>query len=405
MLALAALATQTVGRAQDVRVVATEGRVLAGRLLALDVERGQLLIARPDGAGNKSLAWAEVLSIHGASPARRGSVVAHLVGGERVFGDLVEGDLEGETFGLIAPHLGRLAVPIDRLDVLMFRARAGDARVADFRIPADADGDEALFRRARRLGFSMLLGGIHRFRDGNVLFEPSRGRSGNRESFSYDDLVAVALRGGVPRAEPATAMLLTRSGTYVGVRIDAFEGGKLRCAVEGAAGTFEIGFSDIAALVPRAEVGARHYLSDLPVTAAEERSFFDDESVLLPYARDASVSGGDLVVDGMAFGKGIGAHSRSALTWTVPDGCKKFRTVVGIDDAVRALGLRAAVKVAIRVGETAVFEAETLRLSDGVLDPGPIAVEPGQSLTLVVDFGPGFDLGDRVVWGGAVFLP
>ena len=54
---------------------------------------------------------------------------------------------------------------------------------------------------------------------------------------------------------------------------------------------------------------------------------------------DRSVSGGILQVAGRSFVRGIGCHSRTLLTFAVPEGFSVLRTRVGIDDEARKLAV------------------------------------------------------------------
>ncbi len=387
--------------AQSMRISTVDGQQLAAEVKGFDAGNGTL--SAVVGGVTKSLSIGNLLALHGGAPTPGGSVEVHLVGGELLQGDLVAGDADGETFGLQSPTLGRLSVPIDRLEVLIFRERARDARPQDFAIPESADADEALFRRARRLGFQQVLGGIHRFREKSILFEVGDGDDAvDAEAFRYEDLVAIALRGGVARETPPEAMLLTRSGDVVGVDLEGFRDGKFRFGVDVATREFELAPNDIAALTFLGT--GRKYLSDLPVLAAEERAYFEDAEVLLPYRRDRNVGGGFLVAGGSSYLKGVGAHSYSKLSWKVPDGVAHFHALVGLGDEVGDLGLKADVGVTVKLDDEVLFFDDSIGAADGVQNLGLLDVRPGATLTLEVKFGRGLDLGDRVGWLGAVFL-
>ncbi|MCA8944257.1 MAG: NPCBM/NEW2 domain-containing protein [Planctomycetes bacterium] len=396
MLALALTLASTLP-SQACVVTLTEGRRTKGEVVGYSAGGDGALELRVDGE-TRRFPLSEVLSVHGVAPTRIGSVEAVLVGGETLNGELRAGDPDGETFGLHSASLGDLGVPIDRLRVLVFRERAEDALPGTFRIPADAEEDEALFRRARNVGFSRLLGGIHRFRAESVLFQV-----GDRppEPYRYDDLVAIVLRGGIAREKPAEALLMTRSGDVVGVDVRGFDRGRFEFSIETSDRPFELGIEDIAVL---SWTGfGRRFLSDLDPESVEERGYFDEGEPLMPFRRDRSVTGAYLVSDDIAFAKGVGVHSASVLRYRVPDGVRSFQTALGVCDEVRTLGVRARVSASISIDGKEAWSASDLTAAAGAVSIPSLAVAPGGVVELRVGFGEGLDIGDRVGWLGAVF--
>ena len=92
------------------------------------------------------------------------------------------------------------------------------------------------------------------------------------------------------------------------------------------------------------------------------------------------------------------------LTYRVPDGFEKFHARVGIDDRVLETGVRGHAEVSVRQGEKVIWGPAVVRSAEPAQNLGVLKVEPGQLLTLVVDFGDGWFLGDRVNWLTPVFL-
>lgn len=392
-----AVALSAAAPAQSTRLAMADGRILEGEIVGFEPGAAGSLDFVTGGV-TRSFGLGDVLSFHRVAPVRTGSVEVRLVGGETLNGEIGAGDADGETFGLRSSTLGQLAVPIDRLDVMMFRDRAADAGPDAFRIPADAEADEALFRRARRVGFSRVSGGIHRFRGESVLFEVD-GRKA--ESFRYEDLVAIALRGGLEREGPPESLLLTRSGDVVGVDVRGFRDGHFAFVAETLDAEFELGVEDIASL---AWVRGRTFLSDLTPESVDERGYFDEGEALLPHRRDRSVTGNYLVAGNVAHAKGIGVHSFSALRYRVPAGVTTFHAQVGLCDEVRELGIRARVVASVIVNDDVRWSHDGLDSASGARSVGAVSVEPGDLLELRIEFGDGLDLGDRVAWLGAVLF-
>ncbi len=110
------------------------------------------------------------------------------------------------------------------------------------------------------------------------------------------------------------------------------------------------------------------------------------------------------MVAGRTWGSGIGVHSRSRLVYQVPAGAQAFCTRVGIDDSALALTPRANVDVRIQIGDKVAFEQKGLQPGVEPRSTGLLAVKPGDRVELLVDFGSGRDLADRVDWLLPVFL-
>lgn len=55
-------------------------------------------------------------------------------------------------------------------------------------------------------------------------------------------------------------------------------------------------------------------------------------------ARDGSVSGGALTLDGRIYTRGLGTHTPSRLEYDIPPGCTEFRAIVGLDRSSEGKG-------------------------------------------------------------------
>lgn len=382
------LLTTTAGERLQVRLVRLAGQGAAAQLVVRTAK------------GERSLPLSTVLGLHGRAPRPSGSAVVRLVGGDELRGAIEGGDAAGETFVLRSPTLGPLTVRIDRMRRIEFVDRIGAGARAEMRVPEDADAEEALFRKAER-GFDTILGAIHRFEERGVLFEWTEGEE--PRLYPYDTLAGIALAGGEGPPAPMPLRLVTRSGDVLGVELRAAGPRGLRLRAEGGV-ELRLDLADVSALTWM--VPGRWFLSDLQPVRVEERGSHLTEGAVPLYRHraDRSVTGGFLAVEGRAFGKGLGTHSRCVLTYRVPDGAHRFWTMVGLDDEVLQLPVRAAATVSVRYDGKVVFGPKTVQSGGPLLDPGVLRVEPGKLLTLEVDFGPGWFLGDRVDWPMAVFL-
>jgi len=334
----------------------------------------------------------QVLSLHGATARRSELPSVQLVGGDVVRGLLVGGDQGGNNMLLQSPVLGRLTVPVDRLECVVLRG--GSVRAEDLQLPEGVD--EALFQKAR-LGYDRIAGTVYQFGEGRVRFRVDG--SDQPRWFRDRDLVGLRLAGGIARQPAATAELVTGAGDRLGVTYAGIDNGRVAIVLEDGV-RVAVSLADLACLT-FLDHGAR-FLSSLQPTSVRQTAF--DGPVLLPWRRDAAVSGDFLTVGGRTHGRGIGAHSRSQLTFVVPDGCAMFWSRVVFDDSALSLPVRGIVDVRVEIGGEVAFDHRGMRAGDEVVSTGLLPVEPGLEVTLVVDFGAGRDIGDRVDWISPVFL-
>lgn len=110
------------------------------------------------------------------------------------------------------------------------------------------------------------------------------------------------------------------------------------------------------------------------------------------------------MVGGLTHGKGLGAHSESTLRYRVPEGFGRFHALVGIDDGVLATSVRGSAIVSVSVDDQVVFGPQVVRGGESPRSVGPLPVGEGQLLTLRVEFGEGWFVGDRVDWVSPVLL-
>ncbi len=379
----------------------SDGSQLRGKLLGLVERDGRnlLLLLEPGAEQESSILADRVLGFHGSPPIRTGRVEVYLVGGDQILGELRGGDEDGESFFLQSASLGSLSIPIDRLAVMLFRERVGARGPGDFLIPESVEEDEALFFPAKVRGFDRRFGAIHGFAPNKIRFEES---GAEPHDFEFRYLSAISLRGGEAAPQPATAWLLTRSGDLLGAELLGIEAGRLRFLIEGGR-TVALHPEQLSALSFRSP--AWIYLSDLPLLGVHENSYFDEAGeALRPHRLDRSATGEFLAVQGQSYIKGIGVHSRSVLRWKVPAGARFFHARVGLDDSVLELPVRGEVSLRVLLDDEVLYANEALASGQDPVDLGQLPVRPGSVLSLEVDFGKGFDLGDRVDWLDAVFL-
>jgi len=116
-----------------------------------------------------------------------------------------------------------------------------------------------------------------------------------------------------------------------------------------------------------------------------------------PVRRDVSAGGGPLMLDGRQFERGIGMHSHCRITFDLEGAYETFAAWIGIDDAVRPRGH--AVYRVVGDGKT-LFESQAVTGRDKA-SLIRVSLAGVKVLTLIVDYGEGFDLADHADWADA----
>lgn len=369
--------------------------------LELDLRSGKQLVASslsgsPESGfqaqvGNRrqALAAGELLSIQVTGAKAPDLLRAELVGGDVLYGAIAGGDEDGDQLEMLSPILGKVGLPIDRLEALV----QPGVHPSDQLLPEDVD--EGIYLRTGR-GYDLVAGTLHRFGPRGIHFQASA--ADGPVWFTPRKFSSLRIRGGIERETPATMTLVTRTADRLGVTMKSCSEQGLDVVVDGGA-TVHVRWSDVACLSFEKDVV---HLTSLEPKRVVESGF--EAGVVHPWQKDRNVVGGALQVHGRAYARGIGAHSRSRLTFAVPDGATHFRTRVGLDDSLAELPIQAHVEVRVLRGNKLLFENDALKLGQAPLDSGLHAVSAGDTITLEVDFGRGRDIGDRVDWLLPMFL-
>jgi hypothetical protein len=139
------------------------------------------------------------------------------------------------------------------------------------------------------------------------------------------------------------------------------------------------------------------YLSDLEPDSAEFTPLFgfkqSPPGVLEYYAyrRDVGFAKNPLRLDGKVYQKGLALTSRTKLVYKLPGKFRVFRATVGIDDSVRETG---SVKVEIKGDGKSLWQAD-VRGSEPAREL-ELEIAGVKRLEVVVDYGEGTDVGDRL---------
>ena len=138
------------------------------------------------------------------------------------------------------------------------------------------------------------------------------------------------------------------------------------------------------------------YLSEMKATREHtEGRLHRAESV----RRDRGLTGRPLSIAGHSFDKGLACRSRCEAEWALGGEYESFVATIGIDDAVRPRG-----SVVFRVlsgdNDAVLFDSGLVTGRDAPRDI-LVDVTGAAKVTLVVDYGDGYDLSDHAVWGAA----
>jgi NPCBM/NEW2 domain len=308
-------------------------------------------------------------------PARMGLWLAD--GGWLPGGPLLTAD--GPDAVVIDGPLGRLRIGLDQ--IAAFGTSAPDA---------PADGDDRVV-----LASGPVDGRIRGIRDGKLLLASSL----DPEPLAIDlgDIAGLRIAAASAAARTATSASLLAT-------LDP-QRPPLRLMVQGAG--LAVAFAGTAAQpIDTAALGAarlvvdgpqRTWLSDLTPSAVEERGAFD---VVWPWAKDAAIGGGPLMLGGMRHAKGLTVHSAARLSWPLNGAYRRLRVVVGIADAFAPEG---DCPVRIELDGTVRWTRDRLRGGDAPV-PVDLDLSGAQQLTLIIDLGERYDIGDHVVLGSAYLV-
>ena len=215
-------------------------------------------------------------------------------------------------------------------------------------------------------------------------------------TFNYDDvdrtidtakvpLISVAATGEAP--PPAKGVLLAADGTRLAFDAIAMSPGGTINLRGTCLGELTLPVKSVTEIRFRSDNVV--HLSDLtPVEVSETGTF---EKVFV-HRRDRSSLNRPIRLGGQTFTRGLGMHSRCALTYDLAGEYRRLLAVAGIDDAARPAG--DATLTVLGDGKALV---KSLTLT-GRSKPARLRLDVRgvKRLTVLVDFGRGLDVGDHV---------
>ncbi len=379
-------------------------RTLAGdewkaAALALDGARVQI----DSAAGPRSIDASEILWIVASGPTGAPTaevdddVTLRLVDGSLLVGRL--GESVEDAVKVDVAGIGVVEVPIDVVRAAVFGPKNARPDVVGF--DGEADVDRVYRRGAQDTDFvrgtitAIGRDGVHA--DGDL----------GKLTLPLEQVAAIVVATAGAETPPADARgvpveLELSTGSVLAGRATALSATAITIAPAFGAPR-ELSF-DVVRRV-RLKSTRFRYLSDLTPTKVEQSPFIGgSDDFLFEWQRDRSVSGGPLVVAGKTFGRGLGLHSKSRLTFDLAGGFERLDASVGVSDEVLALDCRGSVVFRVAVDGKAVFESPVLRAGDPARALPSIALAGAKELVIEVDFADEGDVCDRAVLGDPVLI-
>lgn len=385
---LACAAAAVAAQATDLRVVGLDGAILSGRVLRVAPE-----VSLATDAGEKSLAWNEILEVR---------VVGDLAGSTQNLptkadvaplrfaladGTDVRGSLSGAAGELRIAALGATSTRIDpsiiRAIVAVDPPETARDDVAAWlsKPPTDSDG-VIVAGSAKAIA---LLGTVQEMDTECVQFS----FKGQQRSLPWRQVAGVFLSKSAARG--AAVVVRLADGQRVAGRVTD-GGGDGVVLTSSVFERLALPWSRIERIEARSE--RLQFLSDLTPLKYEFETLF---SARREPAFDQTLSGKPIVLDRRTFAKGVVLHSTSMLAFRIDGGYQQFSATVGIVDETRGRG-SAAVSI---IGDGRVLW--TGRQVRGGEKPREVTVEVRgvQVLVLSVDRGDDLDIADHVAFGMA----
>ncbi len=339
----------------------------------LKIEKGKLTI------GEKDIPLEEVILCRWDNepvPVQDNCIWFSLQNGDRLCGSILKTD--GDLVSVRSGSFGDINIDLRVIREITIRESAEKKQKK-----TDPKKDVLYF-----VNGDILQGFLNSITDTGVVFESVIGKM----HYNFSELSSVRLQEiSKPQERPNPYFVLT---TVSGDSVSAAQ-----CSEDD--GTFQLHSFSLGSIQVNRKllnsvevVGGRMVsLSDLPVADSEEKPYWK-EGFVWKYRTDRSLDGNVLTIAGRSYKKGFGVHSFCRLEFDLEKKYGMFTSDIGIDDEVSEYG-NAVFRV---LGDGKVlFEREGVAAGDKPLNLR-LDVSEVSRLTLVVDFGENFDIGDHADW-------
>ena len=387
LLLSAALATGAV----EFEAQTVDGKSAVGRIAELNAQ--QLVLETTGGPSTFALSALAGLTRKPAPPATDRKFAIHI---ELVDQSLLAASgytVRGGVAQLVLSGGEKLDVPTRAIRWVRFSAAAD----ADEKLTKQwseitetkADGDLLVVRKSGALDY---LEGVQGDIDADICNfeldkEPVPVKRAKVEGVVYFHSAAAEL-------PEAAGQILSSDGSRLAIGKVELVDDKIKIATP-AGVTLSLSLEDISRF--DFSSGKIAYLSDLDPESATHVPYlgFAEEPAALrefyKYRRDIGFEQNPLRLDGKTYRKGLSLASRSVLVYKLPGKFRLFRGTIGIDDSVRETG---DVHVAIKGDEKTLWEGE-VRGTDPAREL-ELEIVGVKRLEVLVDYGGGLDIGDRL---------
>lgn len=311
-----------------------------------------------------------------------------LVGGGRVPVKTINFDADAEVFVVEVEGAGVQKLAIDVVGALLLDPEADPTRFHEVRADPTTEFDRLLIDVGAEI--QVIRGLLDGFGEGTIDLSVD----GETRQFPLEKVMGVVLASVAPEVPDRWVEVVSANGSvFTGNSVTLDETGNLSVHL-GAGDPLKLPW----AVVARVEFFSPRiaFLSDM-----KPKEITTAPIVALP--RDpqmaANVLGGEIVVDGRKFRRGIGMPGGAEMTFSTK-GYERFRAIVGIDDVSAGRG---DCEVAVLSESGQEIFREQIRGGE----PGKsvdIDVSGMDALTLKVIPGEDLDLADYVDWGDAVLI-
>lgn len=368
----------------DAQLTTLDGKTISGRVLDITPEN----VRMHTKDGEQAIPSSQVLRVTDGKTAvaQPATQLVELVDGSQLAAR--EYSVDGAVASIMLNGRILYSIPIKQVRLVRFGTIA-DLSEWNQIVKEHAASDLLVLRKGAALDY--LEGILHDVNANTVRFETD----GRTIPVKRAKVAGIVYYHGVKQHPPDPFCMLTdRDGSQFAVRKIALKDGKLNIET-GSGITNELSLEAVSALDFSA--GKQRYLSDLEPAAVEYTPYFGGESEgsetqqINSPARDKSLTGGNLELDGNKYVKGVALHSRTKAMYQLPRGFRRFAATVGIDDAVRPHG-EAIVRIqgdGKPLWERAVRGTESASNVD-------IDIAGVRMLEVQADFGANLDIADHV---------
>lgn len=312
-----------------------------------------------------------------------------LVGGGRVYAELLDGEDEILNLRLIGGSLLRLSIE----EFVGFRLGERFPPAWTEPVVAAREGDRLY--RLRGAGVDRIDGTVEAFSARGVRMDTALGS----KDFPWEEVAALFIEAldderqeqqgqavVVDLIDGSRMPLVFRRLSPDGLDLETRAGSVLRLPLEVVAEVLAVG-------------SGIEFLSDMEPLKAELTSPFGDNlGMVWPVRRDRSTSGAPLRAGGRVWTRGLGVHAPSRVEYALDGSWKSLRGWVAIDDEVIPLPALGSARFRIKSGDDLLWESPVLHGGDAPVEMARIDLKGATRLVLEVDMADEMYVGDRADW-------